>query len=48
MKIPRVGVGRKQILGKDQLKSSEIDDNWLGEIERRHNLFPNIDYRIYA
>jgi 1,4-alpha-glucan branching enzyme len=32
----------------EQLKNSEIDENWLSQIERRHNLFPNIDYRVYA
>jgi 1,4-alpha-glucan branching enzyme len=32
----------------DGLKAGEVDEPWLSEIERRHNLFPNIDYRIYA
>lgn len=32
----------------EQLKGNDIDDPWLSEIERRHNLFPDIDYRIYA
>jgi 1,4-alpha-glucan branching enzyme len=32
----------------DQLKANQIDDTWLSEIERRHNLFPNLDFRIYA
>jgi 1,4-alpha-glucan branching enzyme len=32
----------------DQLKSSGLDEGWLSEIERRHNLFPDIDYRVYA
>jgi 1,4-alpha-glucan branching enzyme len=32
----------------DQLKRNEIDEPWLSQIERRHNLFPDIDYRIYA
>ena len=32
----------------EQLKSNQIDDAWLAEIERRHNLFPTIDYRVYA
>jgi 1,4-alpha-glucan branching enzyme len=32
----------------DSLKRNEIDENWLGEIERRHNLFPDVDYRVYA
>jgi 1,4-alpha-glucan branching enzyme len=32
----------------DQIKGGHIDEPWLSEIERRHNLFPDIDYRIYA
>lgn len=32
----------------DSLKNREIDEGWLGEIERRHNLFPDVDYRMYA
>ena len=32
----------------DTLGRGEVDEGWLGEIERRHNLFPEIDYRLYA
>ena len=32
----------------DQLRTNELDEPWLAEIERRHNLFPNIDYRVYV
>ena len=32
----------------DQLNGGEIDETWLSEIERRHNLFPDMDYRVYA
>jgi 1,4-alpha-glucan branching enzyme len=32
----------------DQLKGNDIDEVWLAEIERRHNVFPDLDYRIYA
>ena len=32
----------------DQLRGGEIDEPWLAEIERRHNLFPDVDYRVYA
>src|SRR5207244_12960737 len=32
----------------DQLKTNDIDEPWLSQIEKRHNLFPDIDYRIYA
>jgi 1,4-alpha-glucan branching enzyme len=30
------------------LKGNCLDEGWLGELERRHNLFPDIDYRVYA
>jgi 1,4-alpha-glucan branching enzyme len=32
----------------EQLHNGGVDDAWLGEIERRHNVFPQIDYRLYA
>ncbi len=32
----------------EQLKGNDIDEPWLTEIERRHNLFPDLDYRVYA
>jgi 1,4-alpha-glucan branching enzyme len=32
----------------DQIKSNDLDEGWLSEVERRHNLFPDIDYRVYA
>jgi 1,4-alpha-glucan branching enzyme len=32
----------------DQLCSGRVDVPWLEEMERRHNLFPVIDYRVYA
>jgi len=32
----------------EQLKHNQIDEPWLSEVERRHNLFPDIDYRLYA
>jgi 1,4-alpha-glucan branching enzyme len=32
----------------EQIKRNAIDEPWLSEIERRHNLFPDIDYRVYA
>jgi 1,4-alpha-glucan branching enzyme len=32
----------------EQLKGDKIDETWLGEIERRHNIFPAIDYRMYG
>jgi len=32
----------------EQIKRNEVDESWLSEVERRHNLFPDIDYRVYA
>jgi len=32
----------------EQIKHNEVDETWLAEIEKRHNLFPTVDYRIYA
>lgn len=32
----------------EQLKHDQIDEGWLNQIERRHNLFPDVDYRVYA
>jgi 1,4-alpha-glucan branching enzyme len=32
----------------DMIRWGEIDGDYLAEIEHRDNLFPNIDYRIYA
>ena len=32
----------------EQLKSGEIDESWLNQVERRHNIFPGIDYKVYA
>ncbi len=31
-----------------QIRSGDIDEPWLKEIESRHNVFPTIDYRLYA
>ncbi len=32
----------------DDIKSSNIDPEWLSELEEQSNLFPNIDYMVYA
>jgi 1,4-alpha-glucan branching enzyme len=32
----------------DQILVNQIDEPWLNEVERRHNIFPDIDYRLYA
>jgi len=31
----------------DQLTTGTLDEIWLTEVERRHNPFPTLDYRIY-
>jgi 1,4-alpha-glucan branching enzyme len=32
----------------DQIRNNTIDEPWLSVIEARHNIFPDIDYRVYA
>lgn len=32
----------------DDIRSNSIDERWLSDIEYQDNIFPNIDYRIYA
>jgi 1,4-alpha-glucan branching enzyme len=32
----------------DSIRNNTIDEGWLGEVERRNNLFPDINYRTYA
>jgi 1,4-alpha-glucan branching enzyme len=32
----------------EQLRHDNIDEPWLSDVERRDNIFPNIDYRLYA
>jgi len=32
----------------EQIGHDNIDEPWLNEIERRHNLFPDLDYRLFA
>jgi 1,4-alpha-glucan branching enzyme len=32
----------------EQITKDQIDEPWLSEVERRHNLFPEMDYRLYA
>jgi 1,4-alpha-glucan branching enzyme len=32
----------------EQIRTGVIDEPWLTELERRHNLFPSIDYRLYS
>jgi len=32
----------------EQLKHDHVDEPWLSEVEARHNIFPQMDYRLYA
>ena len=32
----------------DDLKTAKVSEPWLADVESRNNIFPNIDYRIYA
>jgi 1,4-alpha-glucan branching enzyme len=32
----------------EQIKHSDLDEAWLSALEGRHNLFPHIDYQVYA
>ncbi len=32
----------------EQLRHDNVDEPWLSDIEKRDNIFPNIDYRLYA
>ncbi|MER3415056.1 MAG: DUF1957 domain-containing protein [Gemmataceae bacterium] len=32
----------------DQLRDGRIDEDWLSKLEARHNIFPDLDYRVYA
>jgi 1,4-alpha-glucan branching enzyme len=32
----------------ESIKRNEIDEGWLNAIESRHNIFPHVDYRLYA
>src|SRR3989339_575716 len=31
----------------EQVKSNQIDEGFLRDLERRNNIFPNIDYKVY-
>jgi 1,4-alpha-glucan branching enzyme len=32
----------------EEIKGNRIDEAWLGEMEYKDNLFPDIDYKVYA
>jgi 1,4-alpha-glucan branching enzyme len=31
----------------EEIKRNQIDEDWLGWLESKNNIFPAIDYRIY-
>lgn len=31
-----------------QIYEERLEPDWIGELEHRHNVFPDIDYRVYA
>jgi 1,4-alpha-glucan branching enzyme len=31
----------------EELCANRVDEQWLGQIEARDNIFPTIDYRVY-
>jgi 1,4-alpha-glucan branching enzyme len=43
----RVHLGRFFGLARD-IDSGRVDQDWLADIERRDNVFPNIDYEVFA
>ncbi len=32
----------------DELRAGRVTERWVAEIEARDNVFPDLDYRIYA
>jgi len=32
----------------DDVKAAKVNESWLADVESRNNIFPNIDYHIYA
>jgi 1,4-alpha-glucan branching enzyme len=32
----------------EQIKHNDIEESWLNAVETRHNIFPHVDYRVYA
>jgi 1,4-alpha-glucan branching enzyme len=33
---------------EDLVKGGDVEEGWLAEVERRDNLFPGVDYRVYG
>jgi len=31
----------------EDIKSNQVDENWLRDIEYKDNIFPDIDYRVH-
>ena len=32
----------------DDVRSAKVNERWLTDVESRDNIFPQVDYRIYA
>jgi 1,4-alpha-glucan branching enzyme len=32
----------------EQIRGNRVDEGWLAHVEARDNLFPEIDYRVFA
>ncbi len=32
----------------EQIRSGSVDERWLADVEGRDNIFPWLDYRVYA
>jgi len=32
----------------DDLRGAKVNERWLADVESRDNIFPNVDYRVYA
>jgi 1,4-alpha-glucan branching enzyme len=32
----------------DDLRTAKLNEPWLADVESRNNIFPHLDYRIYA
>ena len=32
----------------DDLRATRVDERWLADVESQDNIFPHVDYRMYA
>jgi 1,4-alpha-glucan branching enzyme len=32
----------------EDVKAAKVNERWLSDVEERNNIFPQIDYRIFA